>query len=276
MSDLLTAEDYLAFPQAEADFRVQYGGHALQFAELSLPHTAAPHPVIILIHGGCYRERYGLPPTRGLAAALTKLGFAVWNIEYRRHGCGGAFPEMFLDVAAAADQLRQLEDEHALDLWRVISAGHSAGGHLALWLAGRRRIPAGSPLYSADPLPIYGAVALAPLVDIGRAWQAGACGEALPVVMGGSPEDAADHYRAASPIELLPLGIAQRLLVGEQDSSILANVGSYLTAAQAHGDDAQLQILPDCGHFEIVSTGTAAWATVCHALAELAEAGAAD
>ncbi len=273
MSALLTDQDYLRFPQVNADYHIQYGAHPLQFGELSLPLTPAP-PVIILIHGGCYLEIYDLPPTRGMAAALTKLGYAVWNIEYRRHGCGGDFPYMFLDVAAAADHLRQIAAEHKLDLARVMSVGHSAGGHLALWLAGRGRIASGSPLHSAEPLPISGVLALAPLVDIARAWQAGECEEALPVVMGGSPEDAAEHYRAASPIELLPLRIAQRILVGEQDSSILDNVGSYLTAAQAQGDDAQLQIVPAAGHFEVVSVGSAAWTVVCDALVELAAAGA--
>ena len=274
MSALLTDQDYLRFPQVDADYRIPYGEHPLQFAELSLPATAPPHPVIILIHGGCYLEIYDLPPTRGMAAALTKLGYAVWNIEYRRHGCGGDFPNMFLDVAAAADHLRQIAAEHELDLARVLSVGHSAGGHLALWLAGRGRIEPGSPLHHAEPLPVQGVLALAPLVDIARAWHAGECAEALPVVMGGSPEDAPEHYRAASPIELLPLGVAQRILIGEHDSSILENVSGYMEAAQAHGDIAQLTIAPAAGHFEVVSVSSQAWAVVCDALVALAAGGA--
>ena len=269
MSALLTDQDYLRFPQVDADLRLQYGAHPLQFAELSLPRTPPPHPVIILIHGGCYLEVFDLPPTRGMAAALRDLGYAVWNIEYRRHGCGGDFPNMFLDVAAAADYLRGIAAQHALDLARVVTVGHSAGGHLALWLAARRNIAEGSPLYRAEPLPIHGVLALAPLADIARAWHAGVCEVALPQVMGGSPEEVPEHYHAASPIELLPLGIPQRLLIGEHDHSILANIIGYMMRAASRGDDAKFWLLPKCGHFEIVSVGSRAWASVCEALAFL-------
>ena len=270
MSALLTADDYLQFPQAAADFRIPYGEHALQFAELRVPRTPAPHPVIILIHGGCYREQYDLRPVSGVAAALSEMGFAVWNIEYRRHGCGGAFPEMFLDAAAAADHLRVIAAERGLDLGRVISVGHSAGGHLALWLAGRGRIASSSPLYCAHPLPIHGVLALAPLADIALAWRMGACDKALEFVMGGSPDEAPEHYRAASPIELLPLGVPQRIVVGEQDGDVLRNASAFLNAAQRIGDEARMTTVPEHGHFEVVSVGTAAWSVVCHALAQIA------
>lgn len=275
MSELLSAEDYLRFPQQAGDFRYVYGAHPLQFAELSLPASAPPHPVISLIHGGCYRELYDLRPLSPLVTELVGLGYAVWNIEYRRHGCEGGFPSMFLDAAAAVDFLRQIAVEHELDLERVISAGHSAGGHLALWLAGRKRIPAESPLYSANPLPIQAVLALAPLADIASAWRRGACGEALLDVMGGSPEEVAANYRAGSPAQLLPLGARQMILVGEHDSDILRETQQYAEAAAKHGDRAQLLVVPEAGHFEIVSVGSPAWRMVRGALQLLAAAGAA-
>ena len=144
----LTPDDYQRFPTVAPDHRYAYGSHPQQFAELTLPPTAPPHPVVILVHGGCYRAMYDLRPLGALAADLADAGFAVWNIEYRRYGNGGEFPRMFLDVATAADHLRLIASEHHLDLERVIAMGHSAGGHLALWLAGRPKIPPESPLYS--------------------------------------------------------------------------------------------------------------------------------
>ncbi len=275
MSELLSAEDYLRFPQQAGDYRYVYGAHPLQFAELSLPASAPPHPVVSLIHGGCYRELYDLRPLASLVTELVGLGYAVWNIEYRRHGCEGGFPRMFLDAAAAVDFLRQIAVEHALDLARVISAGHSAGGHLALWLAGRKRIPAESPLYSADPAPIQAVLALAPLTDIASAWRRGACGEALLDVMGSSPDEVAANYRAGSPAQLLPLGARQMILVGEHDSDILREAQQYAEAAAKQGDRAQLLVVPEAGHFEVVSVDSSAWRMVRGALQLLAAAGAA-
>ncbi|MYC55316.1 MAG: alpha/beta hydrolase [Chloroflexi bacterium] len=274
MNGLLNAADYLRFPQQAGDFRYAYGARPLQFAELSLPATAPPHPVIALIHGGCYREIFDLRPLSTLVRELVGMGYAVWNIEYRRHGCDGGFPNMFLDAAAAVDFLRQIAREHEIDLGRVISLGHSAGGHLALWLAGRRRIPAGNLLYRTDPVPIPAALALAPLCDIASAWQRGACGEALLEVMGGSPADAPANYRAGSPAQLLPLGARQLLLVGEHDNDILSEAQEYTQAAVAHGDPARLLVLPGAGHFEIVDVRSAAWRVVRGALQQFAAGGA--
>jgi len=274
VSELLSAEDYLRFPQQAGDIRYAYGPHPLQFAELSLPTSAPPHPVVILIHGGCYRELYDLRPLSSVVTYLVGMGSAVWNIEYRRHGCGGNFPHMFLDAAAAVDYLRQIAVEHDLDLDRIISVGHSAGGHLALWLAGRSRIPANNPLYSADPLPNHAVLALAPLTDIASAWRRGACGEALLDVMGGSPDHAPANYRAGSPAQLLPLGLRQMILVGEHDSDILQEARQYTDAAAKYGDQAQLLVLPEAGHFEIVAVSSAAWRMVGSALQLLAAASA--
>ena len=276
MNALLTADDYLRFPPAEPDFRVPYGEHPLQFAELSLPDDGDLRPVIILIHGGCYREIYNLHPLGGVVNALTDMGFAVWNVEYRRHGCGGAFPAMFMDVAAAADKLRAIASQFNLDLSRVISCGHSAGGHLALWLAGRRKIPRKSPLHCDNPLPIHATLALAPLTDIARAAIREACGEALLEVMGGNPHEAADNYRAGSPMELLPLYVPQAIIVGEHDNDILSEARDYVQSATNLGDKAQLTVVPDAGHFEIVHPDAAAWQSVRNALAALSPANPAN
>ena len=146
-----------------------YGSDPLQFGELRVPKTKGPHPVAIVIHGGCWMAKLGsfdpravaIDNMRPLAHALTEAGIATWNIEYRRLGdAGGGWPGSFQDVAAAADFMRTVALKEQLDLKRVISIGHSAGGHFALWLAGRHRIAKNSELYSADPLRLAGVVAL--------------------------------------------------------------------------------------------------------------------
>ena len=266
---LLTPEDYVRFPTVEADYRYPYGSHPQQFGELTLPRTAPPHPVIVLIHGGCYRELYDLRPLGIMAVALADAGFAVWNIEYRRHGNGGGFPQMFHDVAAAADFLCQVAETHSLDLSQVISMGHSAGGHLALWLAGRHRIEPASPLFRSNPLTIRAVLALAPLADIRQAISKNSCGDALPSVMGGDPDAVPTHFRNASPSELLPLGVPQTIIVGSEDTEILENVSAYVNAAIELDDEPSLILLPGAGHFELVSVEAAAWDDVCSAISRL-------
>lgn len=259
MTPLLTAEDYLRFPQAEPHFRYAYGADSQQFGELTLPQSAPPHPVVILVHGGGYRELYDINPLGGLAASLAADGFAVWNIEYRRQGNGGDFPQMFLDVAAAADYLRQIASEQRLNLDQVISTGHSAGGHLALWLAARHRIEDISPLYVETPLTIHAVLALAPIADVGLLASEESPSDALLAVMGGRPAQAPANYRNGCPAELLPIGKPQTIIVGSEDTSILDNARAYVNAATELGDAPMLTVLPGAGHFEVVSAPSPAW-----------------
>ena len=182
---LLTPEDYTRFPYVPPYLRYHYGAHPQQFGELYLPATSPPHPVITLVHGGCYRAMYDLKPMSSVAQALADDGFAVWNIEYRRAGNGGDYPNMFLDVAKATDFLWQIAEEHSLNLSCTLAVGHSAGGHLALWLAGRPQLPASSALHLDDALPVCAVLALAPVADIAFAFTQDLCSDALPQVMGG-------------------------------------------------------------------------------------------
>ena len=268
---LLTAEDYLLFPQVDPDFRYRYGDDPNQFGELTLPRAAPPHPVVVLVHGGGYQEKYDLNPLGSLVASLAADGFAVWNIEYRRHGNGGDFPQMFLDVGSAADHLRQIANAHNLNLDQVISMGHSAGGHLALWLAARHRIEGSSPLFVEAPVAVHAVLALAPVGDIALLASTVVDGNALLTVMGGRPADAPDNYRNGSPSELLPTGKPQTIIVGSEDRDILANSRAYVDAAKEAGDAPRLTVLPDVGHFEVVSTQAPAWAAAKRALLQLRE-----
>jgi acetyl esterase/lipase len=135
--DLVMQEPHVA----QADHRIYYGTNLVQFGDLRLPKGPGPHPVAIVIHGGAWGSAVALHYTSVLSAALTCAGVATWNIEYRRIGGGGGWPTTFQDVAAAADFLRVLATHFPLDLNRVVATGHSAGGHLSLWLAARHRLP---------------------------------------------------------------------------------------------------------------------------------------
>ncbi|MCY3779350.1 MAG: alpha/beta hydrolase [Chloroflexi bacterium] len=266
---LLTAEDYIKFPTVEPGFRYAYDSDPQQFGELTLPRTAPPHPVIVLIHGGGYRDLYDLRPLGSVTQALASEGFAVWNIEYRRAGNGGEFPNMFLDVGAAAEYLRSIADHHSLSLDGVIAIGHSAGGHLALWLAGRGRIATTSAIYSANPLPVAGVVALAPIADIADALDRNMSEPALQLVLGSQLPRTEANLKDTSPAEMLPLGARQIHLVGSEDDLIRENLQRYINAAEDAGDDVELMLLEGAGHFELVAVETPEWQTVIAAVRRL-------
>lgn len=254
------------FPEAVPDHVYRYGTDANQFVHLHLPEKAERHPVIILVHGGCWREKYDLKLLGAMCEAFVREGFAVWNIEYRRSGNGGGWPRTFLDVARAVDMLRDIASEHALDLSRTRVVGHSAGGQLACWLAARHKLPVSSALYTENPLTIQHVIALAGIVDLIGAVREGICGEDLPFVLGGDASEVPDHYAQASPLALLPSGVRQTHIVGEADTGILANVRTYIHAAEMAGDDVRLIVVPEAGHFEIVTPFSPVWEIVLEAV----------
>jgi acetyl esterase/lipase len=266
---MLSVDDYLALPPAAPDARVPYGPGPDQFGELYLPAGPGPHPAVVLIHGGCWRAQYGLAPLGPMCEALRAEGLAVWSLEYRRLGGGGGWPATFADVAAGADALATLGAP--LDLGRVVAAGHSAGGHLALWLAARHRLPPHAALYASTPLPIAGVLALAALGDLAAAARQALCGTAVPELLGGSPDERPERYAEGSPVALLPLGVPHRHLVGEHDVIVPpAYLRELVGAATAAGDDTTLEVLPGAAHFEVVAPAAHTWPAVRAAARALA------
>lgn len=268
-SKLMSVADYIALPPVSADQRFFYGSEPMQFADLYLPHASGPHPLLILLHGGCWRAQYGLEPLGLLCKAFVEEGFAVWNVEYRRLGNGGGWPMTFMDVAQSVDYLRSIAEQHALDLSRVVSIGHSAGGHLALWLAARHRLPAASALYMPDPLPIQGVVALAGVVDLAEGVKRQMCGGACQELLGDSAEAFAQRYQQASPKELLPLGVEQWHIVGSEDPIVTVDYLQQYVAFAAQYDSVRLDVVQDAGHFEVAAPATLAWASVRQAVRTL-------
>jgi pimeloyl-ACP methyl ester carboxylesterase len=190
-------------------------------------------------------------------------------MEYRRLGNGGGWPATFEDVAAGADFLREIAGRFPLDLSRVVSVGHSAGGHLALWLAGRHRLPTDSPLFAAEPLPLRGVLSLAGIPDLAGALAAGICGVAIIELLGGSPGEVPQRYREASPLELLPLGVPQWHLGGLLDRYVTPEYLQQHAAAAAGQDEIHLELLPDAGHHELIVPYGPSWDAVRHALRTL-------
>ena len=257
----LAAQSILDVPPPPAGVRIQYGSGEFQFGELRTPESRGPHPVVIVIHGGYWRARYDLAHIGHLCAALTREGFATWSLEYRRLGNpGGGWTGTFDDVRAGAAHLETIAGVRRLDLRRVAAMGHSAGGHLVLWLAKQRAIQ------------LRGVVPLAPVADLRRAWQLKLSSNVVSEFLGGSPEDVPDRYHAASPIEMVPLGVRQRVLHGSNDDVVpIAISRDYVAAAKAKGDDATLTEPEGAGHFELIDPRSNAWPDVKRAVLALVQ-----
>ncbi len=167
-----------------------------------------------------------------------------------------------------------LAPQHRLDLTRVVVVGHSAGGQLALWLAARSKVAAGSDLYVADPLPVAGVVALAGIADLRTyALGSGSCNAVVPSLMGGLARSVGERYDEASPLELVPLGVPVRLVHGADDAIVPLEQGRRFVDAERRAQaksDVALDVIPRAGHFDVVAPFAAAWSTVEKRIIELA------
>ncbi|MFN0177900.1 MAG: alpha/beta hydrolase [Gemmatimonadales bacterium] len=274
-SQRMTLRDLMALPQPAPDTIIAYGADSLQFGELFLPRPrgTAVAPVAVLIHGGCWLSGFDRRHLRQLATTIAGEGIAVWSIEYRRVGNPGAgWPGTFEDIANGVDHVRRLAGPFRLDTTRAVVAGHSAGGHFALWAAARGRLPADAP-GAGTPLQLRGAVGIAGVPDLAVvvSGERSLCGDAIRRLMGGSPSEVPELYRLASPGRLLPLGVEQVVISGADDAVVPADLSRrYTTDATAAGDRIRLIVIPDAGHFEVVSAGTPAGAEVIRAIVTLA------
>lgn len=256
---------------APADTRIAYGAEPLQFGELRLPAGTESAPLVVLIHGGCWRAQYDLQHVAGAAAAMASDGFAVWAIEYRRIGDpGGGWPGTFDDVARAVDHVRRLRASHPrLDTNRVVFMGHSAGGQLALWAASRKQNETTGLLRSAfAPFRPMGVVSLAGITDLAEfGASAGGCNQSVTPLLGGTPEQVLDRYHAVSPKDRVPIGATLRLVHGEADPIVpVAQSRNFLRVAKDAGDTVELDVVAGAGHFDVVAPQAEAWKSVMRAL----------
>ncbi len=263
--------DLLSRTPPSADHRIPYGAAKEQFGDLWLPAGKGKAPLLVLLHGGWWKSEYDLAYGGHLCAAFRKAGVAVWSIEYRRVGeTGGGWPATFQDVAAGYDHVEKLAADHPLDLQRVVAAGHSAGGHLAFWLAGRHHVIAGSPIHDPQPrIPLRGAVALAGAVDLQLTIDlAGYLTFAhdkreVQQFMGGTPAEHPDRYLAGDPGHLLPLNIPQLLIQGTEDDQIPPDLPArWAEKARRQGDQVTLLTIPGADHFDVVDPQSKGWPSV--------------
>jgi acetyl esterase/lipase len=244
---------------------IAYGNDPEQVADLYLPEQTDPAPLVLLLHGGFWRSRYDRGITNALAAALTVAGHVVANIEFRRVGNGGGFPTTFLDVGVALDILPNLIDSIApgrIDRNRIVYAGHSAGGQLALWAAMRDRAPLGFPWKTFTPPPIAGVVALAPVADLTAAYQQDLGESAVAGLLGGGPTQVAPRYAAADPFTLGGPAVRTIVVHGDRDDRVPIEIARDYCAKT----DAELVELPGLGHFELTDPSSAAWPAVVDAV----------
>ncbi|WP_374944542.1 alpha/beta hydrolase family protein [Sphingomonas sp.] len=263
----LTWADLTARSRPIADATVSYGPDAYQKVDVWVPRGKGPFPTVVMVHGGCWQTKIADRTLMNWAAAdLRADGIAVWNIDYRGvDRPGGGYPGTFADVAAAADRLAVEAKRFGFDTRRVVAVGHSAGGHLALWLAARRGLPLTSPLRTAHPLRIARVVSLGGLPDLAdtAASPDNGCGTEVVAKLVGPTDDGArrDPYADTSVPRLLPLGVPQDLVNGREDRIIPYRMAlAYVNMAAASGDRAALHTVPATGHVELIAPDTAAWA----------------
>lgn len=251
--------------------RLAYGTDPLQFGDLRLPpNTSSPFPLVIVVHGGYWYNSWGLTLMDAMSDRLSELGIASWNVEYRRMGDPGAgYPGTLLDLGSSADFLPGIAATYRLDMSRSIAVGHSAGGHLALWLASRHNINTSSPLWTPSPLPLKGVVSLAGVSDLVLCEQYGSCASAVRNLLGGSSQQFPSRYADASPAHLLPFGVPTISLHGTSDSTVpIAMSEAFVQQALDRGDTATLVRL-EGGHFEVIDPNRPQWTAVSGAITQL-------
>ena len=267
---MMTAEELDLFGNPPADKRLSYGDGPFQFADLRLPEGKGPHPVVILIHGGCWLSQYDIVHIGKFAQAFADNGIASWTVEYRRVGNeGGGWPGTFQDIAQSAAGLLEHAEEYSLDTTRVIVAGHSAGGHLALWFAAREKYEV-SPLFSSiKPVQLKGVLALAPAPDLAYLHEKAVCGGVIDKLLGGSPKEYPARYAMTSGTEIVPIGLPQILVIGHHDLNWKGIGYRYYEAAKAEKDDVRAIEAPESGHFEMIDPDSSTWPLVIDAAREL-------
>lgn len=235
--------------------RIEYGPEPQQFGHFYAPDGVAdgPVPVVMVIHGGYWSGKYHLNLGTAFSVELARSGVAVWNVEYRRIGAGGRWPEMSADVVAALEAIAgpvAAASPVPLDLDRVRVVGHSAGGQLVVWLAGQRDT-------SVRPELV---VSQAGALDLASAAERGRRISYIEDLFGASFEDDPELYRSASPHHRVPIGMPVVVLHGTEDAQVPAKIAArYHAAAQAAGDPVELHLIEGEDHFAFLDPNTRSW-----------------
>jgi acetyl esterase/lipase len=224
---------------------------------LAAPGTRAP--LVVLLHGGYWREEWDRVHLRPLARGLVSAGFVVATPEYRRGP--GSWAAMSRDVEASVGAVRGLLDEARpghIDVEAPFAlAGHSAGGHLAMW-SGQR----------AGPPVIRRIVALAPVSDVRYAARAGLDDNAAQQLLGGEPSDVPDAYDSADVLGLRPWTVPVTVIHGDADAHVPVEMNRRVAEGMSRAtDEAPYRYveLPGIDHFDLIDPESDAWPTVLSA-----------
>lgn len=257
--------DLLNRPRPTASLHIPYGADSLQFAELWLPAGRGPHPLVIMVHGGCWQSDVASAGIMNyLAEDLRAHGIAVWNIEYRGvDRLGGGYPGTFTDLADAVDAVRRQAKKHALRLDHVVIVGHSAGGHLALWAAARGGIQRTSQVWRPRPLAIQSAFSLGGLPDLEAAQTPGGdtCGADTVQRLVGQPTPRHPSVFADTSPAVMALPGARITLVNATRDRIAppSFATAYAKKMGAKGAALTLHTIADEGHVELIAPGSQSW-----------------
>lgn len=208
---------------------------------------AAGRPLVVLVHGGFWRPAYDRVHLRRLTDALAAAGWTTAAIEYRR--VPGRPDDTVDDVAAALAALPGAPELAGRTDGRLVLAGHSAGGHLALQVAAGGRSPA-----------LAGVVALAPVADLRLAEELELDGDAVRAFLGEPASARPDLDPVRQPAPRAPVTV----LHGTGDTLVPLEVGRSYTATHP---TARL-VTVDGGHFVVIDPRGTAWPDLLAALAE--------
>jgi acetyl esterase/lipase len=247
--------------------RHAYGDHPAQFGELTVPHAPRRPGTVVVLHGGFWKAEYDLSLGRPLAADLVARGYAVWNLEYRRVGDGGGWPATFEDVAAGIDALADLD----VDAAHVVTIGHSAGGHLALWAAGRAKLLDGA-VGAAPRVAVTGVVSQAGVLSLVSCAEQAVGGTAASGLMGGMPGELPERYRIGDPLAAVPIPAPVLCVHARSDDVVpFSQSVEYVDAATRAGGHATLREVAG-DHFTVIDPTSSAWTVVVDALPDLMSA----
>lgn len=265
--------DVLGRPAAAPQRTLRYGEHPEHVIDVRLPATTEARPLVVVVHGGFWMTEFDRTHAGPQSVGLADAGYVVATVGYRRVGQrGGGWPGTFDDIASVTDSVqRQVAEVLAerVDTGRTVLVGHSAGGQLAAWAAGRHRLPRESPWHRAEPLDAA-VVSLAGVLDLVLAERLGLGDHAAKRLLGGSPRRRAERYALASPAALAPTGARMALVHGVRDRQVPVEVGrQYVAQARAAGDRVSLRELDGVGHFELIDPLSSAWPAVLDAIAEV-------
>jgi acetyl esterase/lipase len=274
---LLTWDQFLARPLPRPDRTIRYGDHERQVVDVFLPQGPGPHPVVVMVHGGCWSPPWDRTLMNHASDDLRRRGIAVWNIDYRVIENGSGYPHVFADSWAAMARLASDGPNLGLDPQRVVAVGHSAGGHLALWYAAKRRGWAPPPtVRMIPPTSFRSVISLGGLPDLELAARppGSGCGtQVVEQLIGrGQPrwrpslyhdlrQPSPDPFADTSVPRMGGTGVPQVLINGTEDRIIPTHFAEdYAGQMRALGDEVRVRLIERTGHIELIAPESAAWA----------------